>query len=294
MNEIDLRHRRFLQVAPREHTRPFARISAGRLLKIMDDTAGKAANIYAGSICMTRAIERIDFKHPIRSDDAIDIETWVVRTGNTSLDVEITVRGRDHHTHEIYEATRGLFTMVNVKRSFTGEFKAAPVPKLPASLDPIELEKRRDWVFKQVPLTPNPSPEGEGYALAVSVKEKLPPYEPYFGQEHRNHLGSVHGGNVLMEIDHVAHHYAMWMTQHPLFVTAAFGSVEFRKPILPSMLVTMEPLVEHVGSTSIGIGVNVFVQSHEQPEKTLSHKGKVWLVAFDEQERKCKLPIKSD
>ena len=301
MEPLDLRHRRFLQIAAREHVHAFNRLSAARMLKVMDDTAGKAANIYVGNICMTRVIHHIDFTHAIRAGDAIDVETWIVRTGNTSLDVEVTVRGRDHLTHEIYDATSGLFTMVNVKRSFTGEYKAAPVPKLPATEDSLELEKRENAIerlnVRHSRESGNPLQKGGDPSLrwddtksgtptqsAIRNPQSAIPYEPYFGQEHRNHVGSVHGGHILAELDQVAHHYAMWVTKHERFVTAAVDSIEFQQPILPSMLVTMIPQVLELGKTSICIGIQIYIQSHDKPEKTLSHHGKLWLVALDENE----------
>ena len=305
MEPLDLRHRRFLQIASREHIHAFNRLSAARMLKVMDDTAGKAANIYVGSICMTRVIHHIDFTHAIRVGDAIDVETWVVRTGNTSLDVEVTVRGRDHATHDIYDATRGVFTMVNVKRSFTGDYKAAPVPKLPDTQDPLELEKRsmameRKKNEKLMSPTDNLYKSSDQRDDSTNLQFEIGnlqsnflPYEPYFGQEHRNHVGSVHGGHILAELDHVAHHYAMWMTRHERFVTAAVDSIEFKQPILPSMLVTLVPRVAEIGTTSICIEIQIYIQSHEKPEKTLSHQGKVWLVAFNEQEKPCKITVHS-
>ena len=304
MEPLDLRHRRFLQIASREHIHAFNRLSAARMLKVMDDTAGKAANIYVGSICMTRVIHHIDFTHAIRAGDAIDVETWIVRTGNTSLDVEVTVRGRDHLTHEIYDATSGLFTMVNVKRTFTGEYKAAAVPKLPDTADQVELEKRKKIIANFelrnvkygvaaatiVSESSKRSKDSTNSQSAIRNPQFAIPYEPYFGQEHRNHVGSVHGGHILAELDQVAHHYAMWVTKHERFVTAAVDSIEFKQPILPSMLVTLIPEVQEIGKTSICIGIQIFIQSHDKPEKTLSHHGKVWLVALDENEKPS--PIK--
>ncbi len=73
---------------------------------------------------------------------------------------------------------------------------------------------------------------------------------------HSNFSGKIHGGYILSLMDQIA--FACGSKHSETYcVTASVDKVDFRKPIEVGELVTMKASVNHVGNTSMVVGVRV-------------------------------------
>lgn len=77
-----------------------------------------------------------------------------------------------------------------------------------------------------------------------------------------NFYGTVHGGTILRMADHVGY-VAACRHAGPPCVTVAVDSVSFREPIYIGEVVTMLASVNHVGNTSMEIGIKVLAENLE-------------------------------
>ena len=83
----------------------------------------------------------------------------------------------------------------------------------------------------------------------VSITELMLP-------SHSNFSGKVHGGHILNLMDQIAFACASKHSQH-YCVTASINKVDFLNPIEVGELVTLHASINHVGKTSMVVGVRV-------------------------------------
>jgi uncharacterized protein (TIGR00369 family) len=94
-----------------------------------------------------------------------------------------------------------------------------------------------------------------------------------------NAQGNVFGGTVLKMIDKAAAVCAIRHAEKPC-VTIAMDRVEFRVPIRVGDYVTAEAQVNHVGRTSIEIGVEVYAEDLSRGERRHTNSCLVTFVAL--------------
>lgn len=70
-------------------TNPMGILQGGRLVQWMDIGAAVCAQNYAGSVCVTASIERINFMHPARVGDILLIEAEVNQAFRTSMVISV-------------------------------------------------------------------------------------------------------------------------------------------------------------------------------------------------------------
>ncbi|MEM0373356.1 MAG: hotdog domain-containing protein [Sulfolobaceae archaeon] len=98
-------------------------MSAGKLLKIMDDIGGIIAHRYIGYPFLTKdntvtvAISDTQFFTPARLGDILNIRAGIIYVGNTSLDVLINVIRQNSSSNEITHVTTSYFTYVRINEN---------------------------------------------------------------------------------------------------------------------------------------------------------------------------------
>jgi uncharacterized protein (TIGR00369 family) len=104
-----------------------------------------------------------------------------------------------------------------------------------------------------------------------------------------NPYGNVHGGEVMRLIDEVAGAAA---TRHARtrVVTARIDELSFLAPVYVGHLVTAKASVNHVGRTSMEVGVRV--EAEDMLTGNLAHVASAYLVfvAIDDRGRPAQLP----
>jgi acyl-CoA hydrolase len=86
----------------------------GEIVKLMDELAAVSAMRIAGETCVTAHIGSVDFRTPVPVGHVTEFAAYVYKTGQTSLEVQVTVDSRDPRTQGAQTTTSACFTMVAV------------------------------------------------------------------------------------------------------------------------------------------------------------------------------------
>ena len=90
------------------HTNQLGNLLGGQLMHWIDICAALSAAKQNSRICVTAAVDRIDFHHPVKLGDAVTLLSSVNRVFNTSLEVGVKVfaqsfkEGTVKHTNSAY------------------------------------------------------------------------------------------------------------------------------------------------------------------------------------------------
>ncbi|MCP1315848.1 MULTISPECIES: acyl-CoA thioesterase [unclassified Halomonas] len=104
-----------------------------------------------------------------------------------------------------------------------------------------------------------------------------------------NFSGKVHGGAILKKLDEVAYACASRYSGHYV-VTLSVDQVLFKQPIMVGELVTFLASVNHVGRSSMEIGIKVVAEDIR--EKLIRHTNSCYLtmVAVDREGKPARVP----
>ncbi|HJW74245.1 MAG TPA: acyl-CoA thioesterase, partial [Thermoleophilia bacterium] len=97
-----------------------------------------------------------------------------------------------------------------------------------------------------------------------------------------NFMGVIHGGVMLKLIDETAGACAHRFTRTRV-VTAAIDRIDFHHPVQIGNLVTLQATINHVGRTSMEVGVRI--EAEDLDTGTITHTNSAYLVfvALDDQ-----------
>ena len=107
-----------------------------------------------------------------------------------------------------------------------------------------------------------------------------------------NHQGNIFGGTILAYIDQAGFVEAKKQAYHT-YVTVSIDRVEFLKPINVGDTTSFYTKVDKIGTSSITIDVEVFVEGPHSHVEELATTAKLTYVALDERTRRPK-PIHPD
>ncbi len=111
-------------------------VFGGKVLSMVDKAAAVCAMRHAGRLCVTVAMDRVEFLHPIEVGDVVIVEAAVNGVGRTSVEVGVDVYAERPGGGERRHTNSCLVTMV----SDDERRRPAPVPTLKAETPD---EKRR-------------------------------------------------------------------------------------------------------------------------------------------------------
>ena len=104
-----------------------------------------------------------------------------------------------------------------------------------------------------------------------------------------NFSGNVHGGTLLKFLDQVAYACASRYAASYV-VTMSVDQVVFRQPIHVGELVTFLASVNHVGTSSMEVGIKVLAENIRTQEVRHVNSCFFTMVAVDEERRKVAVP----
>lgn len=215
----------------------------GAALAHMDKVAFLAASRHGRAPFVTAASQRIDFAAPARAGEMVEASGRIVRTGTSSLDVEVTLVAEVPVNGERRLCTRGVFTLVAVK----GPDTRLPLPAL------------------GVP----PAPEPGVLRMAEMV---FPPQT--------NHYGTLYGGDALKMMGKAAFIAA---TRHAraVMVMAASGRIDFTSPIGAGEMVELVSRIRTTGRSSVAVGVELWAENLLSGERRHAATATFTMVAVD-------------
>ena len=121
----DLSEVRVSQLVTPEWANFFGNAHGGEVLRLVDNIAYVCAARYAGMVCATAAIDRVDFYEPIRVGELLNLVARITYVGRTSLEVEITIHAEDIPTGAVRHTNTCQVTMVALR-----DGRPAVVPRL--------------------------------------------------------------------------------------------------------------------------------------------------------------------
>jgi uncharacterized protein (TIGR00369 family) len=107
------------------HANALGNVHGGEMLKLVDSLAYVCAARFCGGLCVTAAVDRVDFHEPIFVGELLTLVARVVYAGRTSMDVEIEVFAEDIPSGRVRKTNSCHVTMVHLK-----DGRPAPVPRL--------------------------------------------------------------------------------------------------------------------------------------------------------------------
>lgn len=102
------------------------KVFGGSVLALIDLTASATAQKFAGVICVTAAVDRVDFHEPIEVGNLLETEGHVSYVGRTSLEVTIDVYATNLTVGERRHTNTARVTMV----ALGPDGRPTPVPRL--------------------------------------------------------------------------------------------------------------------------------------------------------------------
>ncbi len=113
------------QVLPHQ-ANPAGNVHGGEIIKMMDSTAGIAAQRHCHSNVVTARVDELCFKKPVRIGDYVTCTARVVYAGFSSMEVFVTVESENLYTGATQIALTAFFTMVCLDEND----KPAEVPRV--------------------------------------------------------------------------------------------------------------------------------------------------------------------
>ncbi len=101
-------------------------LHGGVLLKLIDSTAAIVAMRHSRKNCVTVAIENTKFLEPVFLGELIILNGKLIRTGNSSMNIEVTASAENLQTGKIRHTNTALLTFVALDE----KGKTTTVPKL--------------------------------------------------------------------------------------------------------------------------------------------------------------------
>lgn len=118
-------------------TNTLGNLMGGRLMHWVDICAAIAAKRHSNRICVTAAVDHIEFESPIRLGEVIELSGVVNRAFTTSMEAEVEVWAEDTNTGERRRCNRAFLTFVAVDQN------GRPIPVPP--LEPDDADARRRY-----------------------------------------------------------------------------------------------------------------------------------------------------
>src|SRR5438094_6059229 len=102
------------------------KVFGGSILAMIDLCAYATASKFAGTICVTASLDRVDFHEPIDVGELVTMVGRVTYAGRTSVEVTIEV-----YAENLLQATRRHTNTARVNMVAIGvDLKPVPVPRL--------------------------------------------------------------------------------------------------------------------------------------------------------------------
>ncbi len=93
-------------------TNGLGNMMGGRLMYLMDKCAAVSAQRHANCVCVTAAVDSVEFQSPIYQNEVVIIESWVNRAFRTSMEVELVVLAENPRAQTRRQCNRAFFTFV--------------------------------------------------------------------------------------------------------------------------------------------------------------------------------------
>ncbi len=133
-------------------TNPMGILLGGRLVEWMDIAAAICAQTHAGKICVTAAINNVDFNEAAMLGDIITISAKITRTFNTSMEISVLAFAKKVLEGGNYLVSEAYFTFVAVDNDGKVASVTAVEPQTPSEkkqFDAALLRRKKRFQLKR-------------------------------------------------------------------------------------------------------------------------------------------------
>lgn len=95
-------------------TNSLGNLMGGRLLHLMDKCAAISAQRHANRVCVTAAVDNVEFQSAIREGEIVVVESRVNRAFRSSMEVELNVWAEDPQAETRRKCNRAFYTFVAI------------------------------------------------------------------------------------------------------------------------------------------------------------------------------------
>ncbi len=120
------------------HTNQLGNLLGGQLMHWIDICAALSAAKHNNRVCVTASVDRIDFHHPIKLGDAVELVASVNRVFNTSMEVGVKVYAQNFREGTKIHSNTAYLTFVAVDNN------GLPVKAMEVIPDTTEEKRRFD------------------------------------------------------------------------------------------------------------------------------------------------------
>ena len=242
-----------------EHAGAPGQIHGGRMMQWITEAGTLAAGRVARGQVVLGATDDIDFLHPVRVGQIAILKAQVEYVGTSSLEVGVRVWAEDVKTgaREVTLNSHLVFVkMGEDMRPRPVPVKIAPADAAEARLAEAARHRRAErlarFAQKAARLSDTTTePDGEMRWRFESTRSVLPE-DALFGN-------TMFVGKMLMALDEAGGILSMRYCKG-LVMTACLDALDFYSPIFTHEVVTFRAGLNHVGTSSLEIGVKVLTE----------------------------------
>ncbi|MFZ5573217.1 MAG: hotdog domain-containing protein [Thermodesulfobacteriota bacterium] len=279
------------------------RMSAGRLLHMMDMAAASAAARHAESTIVTLAFDRIELLDFIYHMDYVRYDAYVIQVGRSSMVVKVDGYSKAPDEMNGRSGHGGVITMVAVdqqrrpNRNIPGLEYVTPADlerKALAESRQRLLENRRRMIAAvdgmDTQALERPADVFERNTRVSPLETELV-IRKKFLPRNANALGNVFGGDTVEMMEELALAAARQFTGNFRMVTIAMEDVLFLKPLLLDDIVEMRARVIFVANTTLVVEITVKGEDFFDAGKShMTNKGLFTVLNYDRSGRKKSIP----
>jgi Acyl-CoA hydrolase len=131
-----------------EHVMPndtnnLGNMMGGRLLHLMDECAAISAQRHANRVCVTAAVDNVEFQSAIEEGEVVVVESRTNRAFDTSMEVELNVWAENPRAETNRKCNRAFYTFVALDDDETPVEVPAIRPETEAERERYEAAARR-------------------------------------------------------------------------------------------------------------------------------------------------------
>jgi acyl-CoA hydrolase len=242
-----------------EHAGAPGQIHGGRMMQWITQAGTMAAARVAHGTVVLGAMDDIDFLHPVKVGQIAILKAQVEYVGTSSLEVGVRVWGEDVATGARSVTLNSHLVFVSVD----GDVKPRPVgariePRDAAEADLVEAARRRRehrlarFADRARKLTDVDAEGDEDLSWRFESSRSVLPEDALFAN-------MMFPGKMLMELDEAGGILSMRYCKG-FVMTACLDAMDFFTPIWSHEVVTFKAGLNHVGTSSLEIGVKVLAE----------------------------------
>jgi acyl-CoA hydrolase len=242
-----------------EHAGAPGQIHGGRMMQWIATVGTIAASRVAKGNVVLGAMDDIDFLHPVKVGEVAVLRAQVEFVGRCSLEVGVRVFSENVTTGARAVTLSSHLVFVKVDE----RFRPVPVPGaiLPRGADEAALfeaaqvrrQQRRERLLRRAARARDVADDGtEELRWRFESSRSVLPEDTLFGS-------TMFPGKLLMDVDEAGGILSMRYTRG-LVMTACLDALDFYSPISTHEVVTFRAGLNHVGTSSLEVGVKVLTE----------------------------------